>query len=116
MIGCRAARHPGGNGDRRSPEPDFAPVFAGNRSREDYIELSGGPTQRADKGRIYVVRADGSVVTAGSSWFGSGGGYPPGDTIVVPLDAERMRALPLWTAVTTIIYNLAVAVAAVNSF
>jgi hypothetical protein len=27
-----------------------------------------------------------------------------------------MRPLPLWTAVTTIIYNMAVAVAAVNSF
>jgi hypothetical protein len=39
----------------------------------------------------------------------------PGDTIVVPLDAERMRPLPLWTAVTTIIYNLAVAVAAIGS-
>ena len=42
--------------------------------------------------------------------------FAPGDTIVVPLDAERMRPLPLWTAVTTIIYNLAVAVAAVGSF
>ena len=40
----------------------------------------------------------------------------PGDTIVVPMDAERMRPLPLWQAVTTIIFNLAVAVAAVNSF
>jgi polysaccharide export outer membrane protein len=40
----------------------------------------------------------------------------PGDTVVVPLDAGKMRALPLWAAVTTIIYNLAVAVAAVNSF
>ena len=40
----------------------------------------------------------------------------PGDTIVVPLDAERMRTLPLWTAVSTIIFNLAVAVAAVASF
>ena len=37
-------------------------------------------------------------------------------TRIVPLDAERMRPLPLWTAVTTIIYNLAVSVAAVNSF
>jgi hypothetical protein len=34
----------------------------------------------------------------------------------VPLDAERMRPLPLWTSVSTIIYNLAVAVAAVGSF
>ena len=39
--------------------------------------------------------------------------FAPGDTIVVPLDAERMRPLPLWTAVTTIVFNLAVAVAAV---
>jgi hypothetical protein len=40
----------------------------------------------------------------------------PGDTIVVPLDTERMPRLPFWQAVTQIIYNLAVSVAAVNSF
>ena len=39
----------------------------------------------------------------------------PGDTIVVPLDTERVRALPLWQAVTTIIYNLAVAFLAVHN-
>jgi polysaccharide export outer membrane protein len=39
----------------------------------------------------------------------------PGDTIVVPLDTERVRALPIWQAVTTIIYNLAVALLAVRS-
>jgi polysaccharide export outer membrane protein len=79
--------------------------------------MSGGLTQRADKNRIYVVRADGSVVSrSAGAWFGGGVDIKPGDTIVVPLDAERMRPLPLWTAVTTIIYNLAVAVAAVNSF
>jgi protein involved in polysaccharide export with SLBB domain len=87
-------------------------------SRNDYIQLSGGMTQRADKSRIYVVRADGSVVSGGgSAWFNiERVDIKPGDTIVVPLDTERMRPLPLWTAVTTIIYNLAVAVAAVNSF
>ena len=86
--------------------------------RNDYIRLSGGTTQKADDGRIYVVRANGSVVSGGgSAWFKSNhGAIRPGDTIVVPLDAERMRPLPLWTAVTTIIYNLAVSVAAVNSF
>jgi uncharacterized membrane protein len=40
----------------------------------------------------------------------------PGDTVVVPLDTERMPALPLWQAVTSILYNLAIAAAAVNSF
>lgn len=86
--------------------------------RNDYIRLSGGPTQKADEDRIYVVRANGSVVSGdGSAWFRNHRGeIRPGDTIVVPLDAERMRPLPLWTAVTTIIYNLAISVAAVNSF
>jgi protein involved in polysaccharide export with SLBB domain len=87
-------------------------------SREDYLEMSGGPTKQADEDRIYVVRANGSVVAqSGGSWFSRlGGEMQPGDTVVVPLDAGKMRPLPLWAAVTTIIYNLAVAVAAVNSF
>lgn len=87
-------------------------------TRSDYIRMSGGTTQNADKGRIYVVRASGSVVSGESSaWFrGDHGAIRPGDTIVVPLDAQRMRPLPLWTAVTTIIYNLAISVAAINSF
>ena len=85
-------------------------------SRDDYMGLSGGTTQRADEKRTYVVRANGSVESgAGNLWFQKSGRIEPGDTIVVPLDAERMRPLPLWTAVTTIIYNLAVAVAAVGS-
>jgi polysaccharide export outer membrane protein len=64
------------------------------------------------------VRANGSVVagTGGSKFFHHGGvAIRPGDTIVVPLNAEQMRALPLWTAITTIIYNLAIAAAAVHA-
>jgi protein involved in polysaccharide export with SLBB domain len=92
-------------------------LFDSALSRDDYLSLSGGTTQKADDKRIYVVRANGSVESGGGSrWFRDSGSVQPGDTIVVPLDAERMRPLPLWTAVTTIIYNLAVAVAAVGSF
>jgi polysaccharide export outer membrane protein len=39
----------------------------------------------------------------------------PGDTIVAPLDTERLPPLPLWQAVTGILYNTAVAVAALGS-
>ena len=87
-------------------------------SRNDYVRLSGGTTQNADEGRIYVVRANGSVVSGHSSaWFkGRDSMIRPGDTVVVPLDAQRMRPLPMWTAITTIIYNLAISVAAINSF
>ena len=88
-------------------------------TRDDYIAKSGGTTQKADRKRIYVVRANGDVVSAGdrSGWFRRSQSIEmrPGDTIVVPLDTERIRALPLWQAVTTIIYNLAVALLAVRS-
>lgn len=92
-------------------------VYKADLGREDYVRMSGGTTPRADTKRIYVVRANGSVAPEeGSRWFGGAGHQlEPGDTVIVPLDAERMRPLPLWTAVTTIIYNLAVAVAAVGS-
>jgi protein involved in polysaccharide export with SLBB domain len=88
-------------------------------SRDDYISLSGGKTRKADDDRIYVVRADGSVVSNENvGWFRRSGqvAIKPGDTVVVPLDTERMPALPLWQAVTGILYNLAIAAAAVNSF
>jgi len=79
--------------------------------------MSGGETRRADHGRVYVVRADGSVVTsAGSRWFhNTSEPMKPGDTIVVPLNAEHIPPLPFWQAVTQIIYNVAVAFLAVHS-
>jgi len=87
--------------------------------RDDYIALSGGTTRKADDRQIYVVRADGSVVASGSNrWFGRASQVKmeAGDAIVVPLDTERLPPLPLWQAVTQILYNVAISVAAINSF
>lgn len=94
-------------------------LYRADLNRDDYISISGGPTQRADKKRIFIIRANGSVAAAPSAaWFSRGGArdVKPGDTIVVPLDAQQMRPLTVWTSVTQILYNIAVAVAAVNSF
>jgi len=86
--------------------------------RDAYVAASGGLTVNADKDRIYVVRANGAVVgTTGSKWFGRGGGgieMRPGDAVIVPLDVDRVPALALWQSSTSIIYNLAVAVAALG--
>jgi polysaccharide export outer membrane protein len=85
--------------------------------RSDYVEASGGTTVNADDDRIYVVRANGSVVgTTGSHWFGGSQNVEirAGDAIIVPLDIERVPALALWQSSTSIIYNLAVAVAAIS--
>lgn len=87
-------------------------------NRDDYIALSGGTLKTADKRRIYVVRANGQVEAGSHSRF-----FPksnlvinPGDTIVVPVDVDRMRPLKYWAEVSQIIYQVAVGVAAVNSF
>src|SRR5882672_12655604 len=93
-------------------------VFQSGLTRDDYLAKSGGITQKADRKRIYVVRANGDVVSGQrSGWFrrSQSAEIHPGDTIVVPLDTERVRALPIWQSVTTIIYNLAIALLAVRS-
>ncbi len=84
---------------------------------EDYLEKSGGLTKRADDDRIYVVKADGSVfLPTQSGWLTHQNKMlSPGDTIVVPLDAERMKTLTLWTSVTQIIYQMAIGVAAIKA-
>jgi polysaccharide export outer membrane protein len=86
-------------------------VFEPGLTRDDYIQMSGGTTQHADHKRIYVVRANGDVVSGGrSGWFRRSikADIRPGDTIVVPLDTQKVPTLPLVAAITTIIYNLAI--------
>jgi protein involved in polysaccharide export with SLBB domain len=93
-------------------------LFTSSLGRDDYIDMSGGVTRRADRKSIYVVHANGNVMANphGHRWFQTNTvPMKPGDTVVVPLDAERLPALPYWTAVTTILYNIAIAVAAVHS-
>jgi protein involved in polysaccharide export with SLBB domain len=94
-------------------------IFQTGASRDDYLGFSGGLTANADKKRIYIVRANGAV-TAGSGsskWFRRSDGREirPGDTVVVPLDVDRMPRLVLWQNATSILFNLAVAAAAVGS-
>lgn len=94
-------------------------LFRGDLDRDDYIALSGGVTRLADSSKTYVVHANGSVAAMTDRWWVphvSSTPIRPGDTIVVPLDTERMPSLPTWVQVTQILYQIAIAVAAVHSF
>jgi len=94
-------------------------VYQSGLSRDEYIDMSGGTTRRADKRMIYVVRANGAVIAGSrSKWFARSErtDIHPGDTIVVPMEIDRIRPLTLWSSVTQILYQAAIAVAAVKTF
>ena len=86
---------------------------------DDYIDRSGGVKDRADKGGIYIIKANGSVVIPDyGNWFVATNDnkmLEPGDTIVVPLDSDYMDNLTLWSTATQILYQLGVAVAALSA-
>lgn len=84
----------------------------------EYIERSGGTKEKADEERIYIVKANGAIepYESGSSWFSfsSNSQLAPGDTIIVPMDTTYTENLELWSQVTGIVYNSAIAIAAIN--
>ncbi|AHI29128.1 SLBB domain-containing protein [Marinobacter similis] len=84
---------------------------------DDYLERSGGPTRQADESRVYVVKADGSVMLPEESrWFGGRSQkLEPGDTVIMPIDVDRLNQLELWTNVSQIVYQMALGAAAVGN-
>jgi hypothetical protein len=83
------------------------------------LRSAGGPTRDADKSRIFVVRANGAVVSKDASSFFWSGGFDsmvmmPGDTVVVPEQTNKgsfLRGVKDWSQ---ILANFGLAAAAIN--
>ncbi len=76
--------------------------YVPGRSAKWYLSQSGGLTQIADRAAVFVVRADGSVLSARNNsgfWLGDplSAVLKPGDSIVVPEKAPKI-ATRNWTA------------------
>lgn len=86
-------------------------TFKPNMTVEQYIAAAGGTKKQADTDRIYVVRADGSVMLPNNSYWFSRNSEPlmPGDTIVVPIDTDYLDGLSTLTSATQILYQIGVA-------
>ena len=99
-----------------------AHVYNDKNSIDHYINLSGGVNEFADDDNIYLIKANGNILSLSqvnrSGFFrnSSAGGIEPGDTIVVPLQTKPFSSLRATTEITQIIYQMALAAAAVNSF
>jgi len=90
-------------------------VFQSNYDVKDYVSLAAGMTNRADKKAMYIVKANGAVMSAKTSWLKFSNPQQqlaPGDTIVVPVNNRYKDRLTMWADITQIIYNSAVALAA----
>jgi protein involved in polysaccharide export with SLBB domain len=89
-------------------------IYRDEQRVTDYLARAGGPTRDADTGSIYVIRADGIVVSRRQSgWFSSGfesERLMPGDTVVVPEDLERWRFTKELKDWTQILYQFALGV------
>jgi protein involved in polysaccharide export with SLBB domain len=86
---------------------------------DEYLKRAGGPTRDADSSRMFVIRADGSIVSKQSVKGLWNGGFAslrlmPGDTIVVPERLSHgsfLRGLRDWSQVFS---QFALGVAAVR--
>jgi protein involved in polysaccharide export with SLBB domain len=82
-----------------------------------YLSRVGGPTENAEKGQMYVIRADGTVVSkkGSGSWlsgFESAKLYP-GDTILVPQKVIYPNWMREIKDITQILYQISLGAAVV---
>ena len=82
-------------------------IYKPGKTVGDYLRLSGGATRDGDKGRSFVIRADGSTLSSQSFHGLFSGGLDsvrlmPGDTVVVPEKLDKgavLRGFKDWTQV-----------------
>ena len=97
-------------------------LYSNGRSVTDFLKLAGGPTRGADTNSVFVVRANGSVVSARqkSGWLLAGGGLEgtpaePGDTIFVPEELNKTTFIQEAKDWTQILYQFGIGAAALKT-
>jgi protein involved in polysaccharide export with SLBB domain len=81
------------------------------RKVADYVQQAGGPIRGADKGNIFLVRANGAILTRRKGAMGAV--VLPGDTVFVPI---KSRSTSVWTKIreiSTIMFQFGVTAAAI---
>lgn len=97
-------------------------LFTPGRELDEYLRQSGGPTKEADKSSVFVVRANGEVISSRmrkGGWFSNGdiGAVQAmaGDTIFVPEEFHRTASIQETKDWAQILYQFAIGVATVKA-
>lgn len=80
---------------------------------KQYIERAGGEHRSADRSRVFVVRANGDVITRKGGMLSKPA--VPGDVVFVPMRSTRSDIWQRIRDITSVIFQLGVTAAAVNS-
>jgi len=86
---------------------------ARKKHANDYVEQSGGPIRGADMSNIFIVRANGSVLTRKRGAFAAE--VLPGDTIFVPIRTQSSSPLARLRDLSTLLFQLGVSAAAFHA-
>jgi protein involved in polysaccharide export with SLBB domain len=97
-------------------------VYESGHTTQQYLALAGGPTRSADKGSIFMIRANGSVISAqqGSSFWHAGNKFSsatvePGDTIFVPEELNKSTFVQNAKDWTQILYQFGLGLAGIHA-
>jgi len=93
------------------------------RTLDDYVRLAGGPTKGADEDSVFVVRANGNVVSSrqtSSPWFSRGIGIgkvnaEPGDTVFVPEEMDKSSFMQSAKDWTLLLFQLGIGISGIKT-
>ena len=88
--------------------PTAVTYNAGEKDTGYYLDLVGGPTDSADEKEIFVIKADGSVLSKKNVESIRSAELDPGDTIAVPEEIVKTRAIKDVKDITQIMFQIAV--------
>jgi protein involved in polysaccharide export with SLBB domain len=93
-------------------------LYRNDKNVSDYLAQAGGPRKEADRGSVYLLRADGSVISrrSGGLFVSSLDSTRPmpGDAIVVPEDLTRTTLTKDLKDWTQIFYQFGLGAAAIQ--
>lgn len=98
-------------------------LITGSSSIDDILKQAGGPMRGADVSSVFVLRANGSVISSRQSnagWIGGGSGVTsaralPGDTIFVPEEMNKTTFVQEAKEWTQILYQFGLGAAALKT-
>ncbi len=97
-------------------------LFEPGHTTEQYLALAGGPTRGADKDSIFMIRANGSVISArqGASFWHASTSFrdavvQPGDTLFVPEELDKSTFVQDAKDWTQILYQFGLGLAGIKT-